>query len=227
LYYREFYRLRSQKKHTEVDVEVFGRSDQRWVYQQELIGKYFLKATRLPTASRILDMGSAEGLVCKYLECRGMSAYGIEPARPMVNYAKHVLHLQNVICCSYSADVYPNGFFDGIVTHHVVEHMVDIRGLFAAMSKHLKQGGYLLLQTPCLDNLKSPAAYKRILFGDHVYCYSEKFLRNVFTQYGFEILECKKAPCDLSELDEAEVAPYGTTVWADDPGGISILAKKT
>jgi hypothetical protein len=52
-------------------------------------------------------------------------------------------------------------------------------------------------------------------------------LRNAFTQYGFEILECKKTPCDLSELDKADMALYGTTVWADDPGGISILARKT
>jgi cyclopropane fatty-acyl-phospholipid synthase-like methyltransferase len=226
-YYREFYRLRYQKKHPETDVEVYGRSDQTWMYQQELIAKYFLQATQLPSSSRILDIGCAEGHVCKYLEHRQMIAFGIEPSVPMVNYAKHVLHLQNVIGGNYSADVYPTEFFDGIITHHVVEHIVEIRPFFAAMSKHLKQDGYLLLQTPCIDNLKSPTDYKRTLFGDHVYCYSEKFLRNALKQYGFEILECKNAPCDLSELDKADMTPYGTTAWADDPGGISILAKKT
>jgi 2-polyprenyl-3-methyl-5-hydroxy-6-metoxy-1,4-benzoquinol methylase len=220
------YRLKEEWIAPDKNMALFGRNDDRWVYQQELIGQYFMKATGLKKGAKVLDIGCAEGLVCKYLENQGISAYGVEPCIPMANYARSILGLKNISCCDYTSETYAAELFDGIVTHHVLEHIVAIPDFFNAVQKQIKSGGYLLLQTPCLDHLHLAKAYQRILSGGHLYAFSESFLRNMLLDRHFEILDCKKTPLDLSELDPAERAAWNTTVWADDPGGISFLAQK-
>ena len=225
-YYQHLYRLPYQKVDPKTGRVIFGRNDDRWVYQQQLIGEYFLGVTQLPPGSKVLDAGCGEGLVCKYFEDQGMAAYGIEPSQAMANYAQSVLQLANVSCGDYAPDSYPPQGFDGIVTHHVAEHVVDLPSFFKALARHLKIGGYLYLQVPCLDNLKNQADYDKILQSGHIYCFSQRFLRSLLESQGFSILSCRLTPCDLGELDPGEIAHWDTTVWADDPGGISILATK-
>lgn len=225
-YYKMLYRLPWQSAYKEDNIIIYGRDDQKWIAQQELIGEYFLTRTQLPNGAKVLDVGCAEGIVCKYLIERGINAYGIEPSQAMANYAKVVLNLKNVVCDDYHISNFPRSFFDGIITHHVIEHVFDIDRFFEALSVHLKSGGYLLLQAPCMDNLKTEADYQEILQGGHIYCFSEDFLRSILKNKGFEILEVKKTSCNLSELDRADLSPWGTSAWADDPCGISILAGK-
>jgi cyclopropane fatty-acyl-phospholipid synthase-like methyltransferase len=227
IYYNSFYRLKYEKRTSDNVGTIYGRNDERWLRQQQMIGEYFLNTTGLPIGSKIVDVGAAEGWVCKYLEDRGMEAFGIEPSSPMANYAQHVLKIKNFKCEDYSINSYPPDFFDGIITHHVAEHVVNIADFFKALSIHLKKGGYLLIQVPCTDNLKPEKDYETILTGGHIYCFSEFFLRNHFAKLGMDIIECKKTACDLSDMDQTLLSPWGTTVWADDPCGISILAVKT
>jgi 2-polyprenyl-3-methyl-5-hydroxy-6-metoxy-1,4-benzoquinol methylase len=226
-YYRNLYRLPWQETHVESGTEIYGRSDERWTFQQQSIGTYFLSATGIPEGSKVIDVGCAEGIVCEYLKGRGIEAFGIDASLPMTNYARLVLGLDNIYCDDYSTGLFPQAFFDGIVSHHTIEHVPDVRGFFDALSKQLRIGGYLLIQTPCFDNLIRPEDYNEALQGGHIYCFSEGFLRSALESRGFEIMELKRTPCDLSQLDSSLVAPFNTTVWADDPGGISILARNS
>lgn len=226
-YYRHLYRLAYalHKRHRNAgcDEGLFGRDNPDFAKRKESIAKYFLYKTRLEQGAKILDVGCAEGIVCRYFVRKGLVAYGIEPSEQMVNYAKRKLQLDNITCDALSPDTYAAEFFDGIVTHHVLEHVVDIRVFFVSISRCLKLRGYLLLQTPCSD---APTDYSKILLGDHLYAFPERFLRELLVLYGFEILECKKTPDDLSKLDASEVTASGVSIWGDVPYGISILARK-
>jgi len=224
-YYSTLYRI-PYSDTDENGCSIYGRSDDKIIRQHYQIGEYFLKRTGLPKGLKIIDIGCAEGNTCKYLEREGYSVYGIEVSIPMTNYAKNVLELENVTCGTYSVDSYPESFFDGIITHHVAEHVVDINNFFESLSKHLKKGGFLLLQVPCLDNIKSDDHRNHILQGGHIYGFSEKFLRTIIEKEDFRIIEIKKTPCNLNELNATERTPWDTSTWADDPCGISILAEK-
>jgi 2-polyprenyl-3-methyl-5-hydroxy-6-metoxy-1,4-benzoquinol methylase len=205
---------------------IFGRDNEHWVSQQALIADYFLSATNLAKGAHILDVGCAEGWLCHTLEKRGMTAFGREPSDPMVNYAQNVLGLQRIVADEYYKDSYTANSFHGIISHHVAEHIIDIKMFFSALSLHLKPGGFLLLQVPCTDEIVSDASYKVVLTNDHIYGYSEQFLRQVFKSNGLEILECLRTPCDLKQLPEFQRSKWNTASWADDPCGISILARK-
>lgn len=224
-YYRDLYRLIWQTRGINAE-PVYGRNDERWIYQQEAIPKYFLESTQLKKNSKILDLGCAEGIGCKYLLEHDMMSYGLEPSAPMANYARNVLGLNNILCEEYTIDSYQADFFDGIYSHHVAEHVVDINGFFNGIQKHLKKDGFFLLQVPCFDNLKLKKDIDLILQGGHVYCFSEKFLVSLLEQLDFTILDIKKTPCNLNELPTEQIGKWETTVWADDPCGITILARK-
>ncbi|MCP4135909.1 MAG: methyltransferase domain-containing protein [bacterium] len=229
-YYKELYRLQYQEYDKQSGSVVFGRTEQDemqdYVDHQKSIGNYFLNVTKLKPGARILDSGCADGILCHYLKERGMDSYGIDPSLPMINYAKTHLKLDNVLCGNYNPETFPEEHFDGIITHHVAEHVVDIDEYFSALHKHLKKGSFLLIQVPCVDTLKSEEDYQRVLHGDHIYCYSEKFLREILKNKGFTIKECKKTPGDFSRLNKKFLTPDGKPVWADDPLSISIVARK-
>jgi len=225
-FYQNLYRLPDQQEDQGTGQGIYGRDDERWVSQQRLIGEAFLRATSLPPGSRILDAGCAEGLVCQYLEEQGMEGHGLETSAAMANYAQAALHLDHIKCEDYTSASYPEGFFDGIVSHHVVEHVVEPYAFFDALAHHLKVGGYLMLQVPCLDNLKTAADHEKILQGGHIYCFSEAFLRGALEDRGFFLIDCRHTPCDLKELPTAQVTKWKTSRWADDPCSISILARR-
>jgi SAM-dependent methyltransferase len=144
----------------------------------------------------------------------------------MVNYARRVLGLDNIMCEGYSVASFPESYFDGIVSHHVIEHTVRIRDFVLALSQHLKPGGLLLLQCPCIDSLTSAEEFSFIMSGGHVYAFSETFLTRLLTQYGFDILEVRRSPMDLTLLEPVDRGEWNTTAWADDPGSISLLCRK-
>lgn len=225
-YYRVLYRIPFAGR----DSKFYGRADNLpFVKRKEPTGEYFIKSTNLPPGSAILDIGCAEGLICNFLQKKGYVASGIELSTPMVNYAKEILHLERIAHGPYFPGAYPPSAFDGIMTHHVFEHIVDIHDFLNAASLHLKEGGYFLLQTPSIDLLKKEEQYVHVLRGDHNYGYSEQFLRRAFGDYGIEILECKKTPLDMSELDPIDLvtdADKPCSRWGDVAASISILGMK-
>jgi hypothetical protein len=115
------------------------------------------------------------------------------------------------------------------MTHHVLEHVVDIDAFLSASSSHLKSGGYLLIQVPGVIR-NDPKILCKIFLPrshDHIRGYSEVFFKKIHKKYNFEIIELKITPCNLSELPSTEVNPArNSSIWGDKPCGISVLFKK-
>ncbi len=226
-YYRNFYRAPWEWRHADTGSVVYGRDDEVWVSRQRLIGNYFLERTGLAAGSTILDVGCAEGHLCKFLESLSISAHGIDLSEPMINYARLILKLKHAICGDYDTTSYPAHTFDGIITHRVAEHVVGIKGFLGGLALHLKPGGYLLMQVPCVDAIATQEDSVRVLSGGHIYGFSEHFVRSTLASYGFDIVECKKTPCDLAKLDPGEQTPWRVSAWGDRRCGISVLAVKS
>jgi len=221
-YYRRWYRVECQNPKD----GSFGRSDARWIGQQQQLADYFLTASTLRAGDRVLDVGCAEGWSCDRFERAGLVAHGIEPSAQMVTFARARLGLRNARCGEYAAASYPEAFFDGIVSHHVVEHLVDLRVFAEAIGKHLKRGGWFLLQTPCSDTLMNDGDRAEICRGGHIYCFSKSFAERFVREVGLEIVESRITPLRRDDLLPEDRGPWNTSRWADDPGGVSVLARK-
>jgi len=202
----------------------YGRgAEANFMERKGLITDYFLSGAKLSQQAKVLDIGCAEGIVCHILKKAGMVPYGIDPCEQEVKYARNYFKLDNIVLGNYGVKTYPEAYFDGIITHHVLEHIFNIGEAFAAMSLHLKPGGYLLIQCPRVD--EGSAHGKKRLMGAHVVGYTREFLVNILKK-DFELIEILETPYE-PEPDFPWLY-LGTHVskWGDVKGGISLLAKK-
>lgn len=179
--------------------------------------RYFLARTHLHKGARILDIGAAEGIVCAYFETNGYEGHGIEPSKAMVDFGRQKHGLTQLKASFYDADSYPPDFFDGMICHHVAEHLFSFDELIEPVKKHLKPGGFLLVQVPNLDE-PSP----RVFAGPHLVAYSRRGLERLLESHGFKVIEHQAYPyASINEDPDRQFAP-----WGSPPGGMSILARR-
>lgn len=218
-YYNNLYR--SMSADTESN---FGRgTDAIFVERKNLIVQYFLNRTSLPLSSKILDIGCAEGILCNCLKKAGMVPYGIDPCLPEVKYAKEYYKLENIVPGNYEMKSYPEASFDGIISHHVLEHIFNVKDVFNAICYHLKSNGYLLIQCP---NINDEIEYQqRALRRLHLVGYTREFLaRNLCDR--FEILEILETPAESSQDFPWLHLGRAVSKWGGLPCSLSILARR-
>jgi 2-polyprenyl-3-methyl-5-hydroxy-6-metoxy-1,4-benzoquinol methylase len=223
LYYSAWYRRNADG--------AFGRAASReapFARWKALEARELVRSTGLPAGSRVLDVGSAEGCFCLGMNDLGMEAHGVEPSGPMVQWAREVLGLPRMQHAPYSTAACPPGSFDAVHSFHVLEHLLDIRSALAAMHYHLRSGGWLLLSVPSVDLAREPEDDARILLNTHLYCFSERWLRDRLAELGFEIVETRLTAFCLDVYGAANPGrEFGASPWGDVPGGIYVFARKT
>ncbi len=221
-YYRKYYRR--------IGGKLYGRAeslDAHHIKWKELVASHFLRIANLPLSSKVLDVGCAEGCFCWAINNSGMEAYGIDPAEPMINYAKKVLKLKNVKCSDYHKFSYAPESFDAVHCFHVLEHILDIDSILKSMYFHLKPNGILSLSVPCVDWAKNEDDFGLILCFDHIFIFSEKWFRSHLPKYGFEIFKVIKSSFDLKKYGyDHPGQEFSVTPWGDVRGGIYIFARK-
>ena len=186
---------------------------------KQRVGSYLLEATKLPKGARILDVGCAEGIVCRYLEDRGYEAYGVEPFPPMARFATERLGLVNILNTTYRPSLFPDRYFDAITIYHVLEHVFSPIQIISAASGHIKTGGYLLIQVP---NFETPVnAYA----NDHLTVWSPSGLGTVLESRGFEILEQRLGEAGLADV-RARIAREDNGIDPLKPGAILLTAQR-
>lgn len=106
---------------------------------------------QLKGAKKILDVGCADGkLLAKFRNRHQL--YGVDISTRFVKYAKknglnaQVADLERKI-------PFQDGFFDVVVIHHVLEHILDTDNFLAECNRVLKKSGAILLTFP---NVSSP-----------------------------------------------------------------------
>jgi len=166
-------------------------------------GGYYghLREERVPFLSggcdRVLEVGCGEGAfrthfspTCEY--------WGIEPDEGAATVAASKLHTVLVGTYEEVAGRAPERYFDLVVSNDVIEHMVDPAGFLRAVGRHLRDGGRLVASVPnvrYVGNLKELLVAKDwryreegILDASHLRFFTERSLRRVLAETGWEIL---------------------------------------
>lgn len=110
----------------------------------------------------ILDLGCGPGLSSYLLSERGFTVTGVDISQKFldVSKAKQSDKLRLVQADVSSLD-FPDGSFDIVTSHELIEHIIEVDRALREMKRVLKKGGKIIILAP---NLFSPLSALRAVF---------------------------------------------------------------
>jgi len=171
------------------------------------------RVKRYVSRGRILDIGCGRGLFLKVMRDDGWEVNGAEFSEEA---ASHISGIP-VVSGEPASWGFPEGAFDAITMHHVLEHLHQPRQMIHECGKLLKKGGLLMCAVPNFLSLQSSVG-KGVWFHldvpYHIHHFSEEGLRSILTESGFRIVNTRRF--------DAEQDPFG---WLQTLLNISGIGK--
>ncbi len=140
---------------------------------------------------KILDIGCGTGDLLSVCEKDGWDIFGVEPSQKAIALARSkVISSERIVSDLSSLDT--NNTYDVITMWHVLEHVPNLMEYIEALKSLLSKDGHLIVAVP---NFKSHDAlhYKEFWAAydvpRHLWHFSERAIRHVFGQGGFEVVK--------------------------------------
>jgi len=121
--------------------------------RQEKLRRYL---SSLPPGSKVLDYGCGRAEFTEFLASLGFRTVGVDLSQEAIDMNRR--DFPGLEFAQVNADQpapYEDGFFDGIWSSEVIEHVYDVNGIFAEFSRLLRVGGKLIVTTPYHGWLKN------------------------------------------------------------------------
>lgn len=148
--------------------KIQGRVDEA-IFELSLIQKYF------PSASSVIDVGTAVGTFLYVAEKHGLSTYGTELSYPCIDYASRVYNLKNLHFGPVRTLPYRK--VDAIVLWNVLEHLYYPFQEMLYLYSMLNRKGVFLIKIP---NHSEETLRKYPMLPEHVCNYSIKTVQYLF-----------------------------------------------
>ena len=137
---------------------------------------------------KLLDIGAATGFFIQLAKARGFDVTGVE----LSDFAAEIGRKKglNIITGDLLVQSFPEKHFDVITMFDVLEHVPRPKELIKEVSRILKDGGLVVINTPDAESLWAKALGPRwqlIMPPEHINYFSPKNLGNYLTKNGFEI----------------------------------------
>ncbi len=158
-------------------------------------------ALSLDDVQYVCDLGCGNGYLASRLGASGLRVTGVDASESGLAIANQsyatdkVRFLRAEIAPSVADRLTTERRFDLVVSSDVIEHLYRPSALIETAGKLLKPGGYLIVGTPYHGYLKNLAisilnqwdAHHGVHWdGGHIKFFSEKTLRSLVVQHGFQ-----------------------------------------
>lgn len=161
-----------------------------WLAEQEA---WSLGGYRGADGGSILDVGCGSGSRLDRLKAVGWSeAVGVEFDAQAVTAAR--AQGRDVRQGSAEALAEEDAAFDGVIMHHVIEHVRDPQAAFTEAGRVLKPGGTLFVVTPNIDSALRQEVGRRWRGFEaprHLMLFTVQALAGMAHLAGFEVIVCK------------------------------------
>src|SRR5436190_5515656 len=180
--------------------------DNRYYYQKQLVqlpdSVRALKVLNkhFPERGRLLEIGSHVGVFLNRIRADGWQVVGLEPFRPLANYARAKYGVE-VVDGTLPNPALPSAHFDAVIMLHVIEHMPDPAENIRELRRVLKPGGVLVVETPRFNSL----SFK--LLGRH-----ERSIQNCPGHIFFFTDQSVRGTCERNCFKVFRVARVGRTL---------------
>lgn len=158
---------------------------------KEKYRQYIKKLKKYQSDGDLLDIGAGYGYFVKICNENGYNAFGVEPNKNSVAYAKNELNTK-LDCKFFDKNYRKKIKFDIITNFHVIEHVLNPIDFIENINKKLKKGGILFLETPNINSFNSNLLKENwpfILPNEHLFYFSFESLIPILENNGFKVLE--------------------------------------
>jgi len=149
----------------------------------ENMSKVGLKDFEAKEARSVLEIGCAEGNMLTLFSKRGWQAKGIDISQDMTAYAREKLGM-DASCATIEETNFPDRSFDLVAMFHVIEHLPDPYSVLLESYRMLKEGGWVILETPCFD--LPNITHEWFNDEDHLTFFSESTIKTILLKIGFK-----------------------------------------
>jgi len=137
----------------------------------------------------LLDIGAATGFFMNIAKQRGFNVSGVE----FSNFAAEKGRKAglNLITGDLLSQNFPDSSFDVVTMFDVIEHVPNPKEIISEVSRILKKGGIVIINTPDAESLWAKLLGKHwqlIMPPEHINYFSPKNLGNYLSRHGFEVL---------------------------------------
>ena len=146
------------------------------------------KAARAGRTRTVRVNADRDGIALRLVK-DGWDVEGIEPNRGFCEFIDEYHSIKASPTILEEANI-PSNSFDVIVMLHVIEHVPDPLGTLKEISRVLKPGGTLILETPRYDSLMFKLLRHRersVSCDGHIYFFTTDTLRQMSQKAGFDV----------------------------------------
>ncbi|MFH1459916.1 MAG: methyltransferase domain-containing protein [Candidatus Omnitrophota bacterium] len=137
--------------------------------------------------SALLDVGCSTGFFLDEARKKGWEVSGVELSRWAVQFARDKLGLEVKPTTLKQAKL-PGNFYDVIVLHDTIEHILDPRNLLIEIRRILKPRGVVYINTPDIESIASRLLRAKWwgINQHHLFYFSKKTLNKLLDAAGFK-----------------------------------------
>ncbi|MBN2388549.1 MAG: class I SAM-dependent methyltransferase [Anaerolineales bacterium] len=161
-------------------------------FSKRMLARHHLAILRRYISSgKLLEIGAGGGYFLDEARKTGFEVFGLEWNTRQVEFIRNSL----AIACESGMlnDAFEGTLFDTIYHCDVLSHFYDPFAEFLTIHKRLKTGGILFFETGNGDfQEKYLPAFSSFQYPDHLFFFSERNLRDLLAQTGFELLAFRR-----------------------------------
>ena len=150
---------------------------------------------------RVLEVGCGTGATIAVLRSRGCEVVGVDIAPAAVEEARRVLDAAHALDAEEEDLPYEPGYFDLLILHHVLEHMVNPWEALRRLVSYVRRDGYVIVGVP---NIAHYRVLARLILHDqfvhepygvldwtHLRYFTRSSLETTLLGAGLSIVECR------------------------------------
>tara|TARA_Y100000310_G_scaffold89646_1_gene86750 strand:- start:1676 stop:2923 length:1248 start_codon:yes stop_codon:yes gene_type:complete len=155
----------------------------------------------LSSASRVVEIGSNDGVLQVPFKDLGVSAVGVEPSVNISQVAKEkgVEVINDFFNYDTSLKYFKPKSADLVISNNCFAHIDDIHAVLKGIKNILKDSGTFVMEVQYVEKLISGLQYDNI-YHEHLYYYSLYALENLFKQYDMTIVDCCEFPVHAGSM---------------------------
>lgn len=159
------------------------------------VADMYQKRFNLTNTSKLLEIGSNDGVLLKPLTDRGVDCVGFDPSKNISEVAiKKGCKVINDYFSLEAAKTYlSESSFDIICSNNCFAHIEDIHSILDGVNYCLKPDGTFIIEVHYLKNLIEDNQYD-FIYHEHLYYYSLSSLNYLFNLHGLTIIDCEEIP---------------------------------